>query len=500
MSIYKKLLVSLLIVVMSLVSIGCVGSSASAKNISVTINTTDQIASNMSQTFNLTWADAFFNKDSSIFQSKLAYASMAFSAAAYSEGEAFNVNSALKEAGFSGISSGNSYYADSKTGVGYTMGRKYMNNDSDVILAVILRGTSNSEWYGNFDVSKDITHSGNELVHYNFKEAETAVYNVLKKYCSENGFTPDHTKIWITGHSRGGAVANLLAAEVNESDLAKKENVFAYTFATPNVVKNPYKYENIFNIVNDGDFFSVVPLNSWGFQRYGIDVSIQELFNKAGMNDSDIDDCVTYFFEQLTDAVYDDYQYDITGIQDIIDYVTTTVKDIPNYYSLKKRFASEYVTMHQYFYTIVDALVGDDIKKNAAVRKLGKSVLGSDEYSQLSVMLFNMTMSKNIYFAHMPENYLAWTKIMSETDMEINGKFAPIIIKISGKETVRVGKKTTYDVITLGSDSRVKWSVSDKKKASISKKGVLKGKKKGTVKLTAQSGNLKKTFTVKIKK
>jgi hypothetical protein len=97
-----------------------------------------------------------------------------------------------------------------------------------------------------------------------------------------------NTKLWITGHSRGGAVANLLAAELtrlarnnNPLALATQNNIYTYTYATPNV-KVPEmgtpsetseqmrdRYLNIFNIVINQDFVTQVPLERWGYTKYG---------------------------------------------------------------------------------------------------------------------------------------------------------------------------------------------------------------------------------------
>ena len=44
-------------------------------------------------------------------------------------------------------------------------------------------------------------------------------------------------KIWITGYSRAGAVANLVAARLDEDSSYSQKDVYAYTFSAPNTVK-----------------------------------------------------------------------------------------------------------------------------------------------------------------------------------------------------------------------------------------------------------------------
>jgi len=71
----------------------------------------------------------------------------------------------------------------------------------------------------------------------------------------------------ITGHSHGAAVGNLLAAHLNScaassccNDLWDEEDIYAYTFATPNVDRYiSTDYQNIFNICNRNDIITLVP-------------------------------------------------------------------------------------------------------------------------------------------------------------------------------------------------------------------------------------------------
>ena len=73
---------------------------------------------------------------------------------------------------------------------------------------------------------------------------------------------------WICGHSRGGAIANILGAEIGKQ-LGHK--TFTYTLVAPNTTtaENASEYKGIFNLVNSDDFVSYLPIEAWDFGRYG---------------------------------------------------------------------------------------------------------------------------------------------------------------------------------------------------------------------------------------
>ncbi len=70
------------------------------------------------------------------------------------------------------------------------------------------------------------------------------------------------------------------------------------------------------------------------------------------------------------------------------------------------------------------------------------------------------------------------------------------------KYSVKTGKSITLKATVYGSDKKITYTFADKKSkkfASLTKAGKLTGKAKGTVKVTAKSGKVKKTFQVKVK-
>lgn len=89
-------------------------------------------------------------------------------------------------------------------------------------------------------------------------------------------------------------------------------------------------------------------------------------------------------------------------------------------------------------------------------------------------------------------------RIVAECSVEV---VAPSIKIITKKSTIKVGKTIAFKAKVSGLQERVTWTVSNKKRASISAKtGKFKAKKKGVVWVTAKCGNYKVKKKITIKK
>lgn len=168
------------------------------------------------------------------------------------------------------------------------------------IIAVVIRGTNSTteEWSSNFDIGcDDIFYNNNPIPknedwvnienHMGFDIAATRVIKLLNTYLSEvKDLDSSAIKtLWITGHSRGAGIANIVGAELDN-----KYETFVYTFASPmttTVSEDEARSHNtIFNIINKDDIITFMPLGKtedsdnlgWGFLRFGNDkpVSVNE--------------------------------------------------------------------------------------------------------------------------------------------------------------------------------------------------------------------------------
>ena len=143
------------------------------------------------------------------------------------------------------------------------------------LVFVVVRGTplNASEWLSNLNIND--TEKIQQSIHKGFARAANIVHLALISYMLRHRIDPTDSFLFMTGHSRGAAVSNLLSKLLLDDNFFKPENIYTYTFASPNVTTEDdvtsEKYGFIWNIVNAEDIVPTVPLNrgSWKFRKYG---------------------------------------------------------------------------------------------------------------------------------------------------------------------------------------------------------------------------------------
>lgn len=175
---------------------------------------------------------------------------------------------------------------------------EYLGETREIIILAV-RGTNgtNAEWSSNFDVGANTKEyykaTGSEHPYWtnksNHKGFDVAANRVLEKYedyITRHGLDGSGVKksILITGHSRGAAIANLLGAHFEKDSEYK---AYTYTFASPfsTTDSNAGNYKTIMNVMNTDDMVPYLPLEGWGFKKYGkmYTISIEDSYeNKFG--------------------------------------------------------------------------------------------------------------------------------------------------------------------------------------------------------------------------
>lgn len=179
------------------------------------------------------------------------------------------------------------------------------------LVLVSIRGSYGSEWLSNLAVlgedgsrsAADSTASGDASSlsvdaapsddgHPGYTEAAREVREAVDARIRSAHAAGDDVEVLLVGHSRGGAIANLVAASALDDlaavqdgsapqslpSLRAGDRVRAYTFASPGTTTasdaGDARYGSIFNIVNPADIMVSLPPSSWGYARYGRDMEL----------------------------------------------------------------------------------------------------------------------------------------------------------------------------------------------------------------------------------
>ena len=137
-------------------------------------------------------------------------------------------------------------------------------NDKYLVIVSVRGGGYGAEWADNFKVGN------NSDYHEGFETAANRIIDYVESYVSQH-CQDSMVRLWITGYSRGAAIANIASSKLSQK-ASDNISVVAYTFATPLTTVNPIENQNnIFNIINPYDAITAIPPSQWGFKRAGYD-------------------------------------------------------------------------------------------------------------------------------------------------------------------------------------------------------------------------------------
>jgi len=162
-------------------------------------------------------------------------------------------------------------------------------------------------------------HWTDHSMHKGFCVTANLCKETIDSYISEFVSADAQKIILITGGSRAGAVANILGA-FYEDDANYKS--FTYTFGAPNVTTagDAASYKTIFNIVNEEDLITKIPMSTIGFKRFGTDLV-------ASGNNA--------FADAYKTATGIDYTCDASGINNGYAFLNGLVSSREDYYEIK---------------------------------------------------------------------------------------------------------------------------------------------------------------------
>ena len=277
------------------------------------------------------YSDEYFAKNSSEYNTDLAYASTCLAGATMNSNlygtdysrKAVNIRSFLQDVGCNDIKVNEGYTSrpTEKSNIGVAVGCKdiNVNNTKYKLFVVGIRGGNyEGEWAGNVRVGASGDHQG-------FAEARDSVLGFVLPYIVEHTASGDNVKIWISGYSRSAATANLVGGwlstwlktgskeikgktptvtyaknydaklmrntESASYDLSGRRmdanDVYCYPVNAPlggekSVVDANNKYcVGVHNLINPDDWIPQVAPAWWGFARYGTDHDITGTYKEG---------------------------------------------------------------------------------------------------------------------------------------------------------------------------------------------------------------------------
>ncbi|MBQ7740338.1 MAG: hypothetical protein IJT65_03790 [Eubacterium sp.] len=328
-------------------------------------------------------------------------------------------------------------------------GKKY-----NLVFAAFI-GSYTKQWYSNFDPfgTERITNDGygyagfeeKGKVHLGFADAREYVYDKLIKYIKRN---PDdgELKLLLTGHSRGAAVANLLAAKlIVQGKLGDieidKDNIFTYCYATPNGVilseeeKNNPDFKRIFSIVNPEDFVTEVLPEAWGFGKYGTVYTLPSKSNNKILSFEAYEKVMQDYYKRFKlGKEYHPFKKGTDAVDKISEIFAMGMENLESYYTKEMKELFDDKTPFDYFMTTLCPYVAcgtsdeDIAAKNECAKLLLLSAydfVGTDAaYRNISRFFVqkegfggitnNRVSSTYFSDSHRPETYCAYMMAVSK--------------------------------------------------------------------------------------
>ena len=120
------------------------------------------------------------------------------------------------------------------------------------------------EWHDNFAM-------GATGIQSSYKKTSDKAYANFLDYIAQ--YSKYKTKVFITGYSRAGAIAEIFSASL--TDDAEKygmtaDDIYSYSIEAPSSDPSPKEYRNIHHIVNDQDMVPLLPPDQYGMKPYGV--------------------------------------------------------------------------------------------------------------------------------------------------------------------------------------------------------------------------------------
>ena len=229
----------------------------------------------LDETGEVQYSDAFFETASPGEHTKLRAASYALALAGYeNQADGYPADPSrpnpklygmLSQMGFSDFQSWDITSEENGHSMGTTIGHKTLAGGQELIVVAPRNYNYMTEWLSNFDVGMSGDHAG-------FSESAGLVVDRFNQYISARDLK--NYKVWVVGYSRGGAVIDLFAKNINANISNYKmspDDFYVYTFGAPRASAVETRYANIHDVKDGNDLLlGYLFPEVWGFYNTGV--------------------------------------------------------------------------------------------------------------------------------------------------------------------------------------------------------------------------------------
>ncbi|KFI60143.1 lipase family protein [Bifidobacterium gallicum] len=322
----------------------------------------------------------------------------------------------------------------------YAFGHRHVHNTDGTereLVIMMLRGTSDTtEWLSNSEVADSIADGDfSRLVnHEGFWNTAEKAFRDLRTYIQRYDIDMSDARLWVIGHSRGAAIANALAAMIDEDTSlgVTHDRLYAYTFSASRVTMrkdyNSATFDNIFNVINPEDYIPRLPPYGWGIRRFGRDLYLPSIATRYADYRTYLDDFQT-MFKQWTHMEFPAFHGN-AEINALERELHNICPDIPTMYQRKRFSHAGTLTFAQYFtlFTDLAAVSGRTLALEAAdFAKYGTGTFRDF----LGFFLRNEIHGHNAPAAHQEEGYLIKLMLCCKYNIDIEQGATPDVTRLS---------------------------------------------------------------------
>ena len=396
--------------------------------------------------------DQLFTRDGQTYHQDTALASlgMALSAFRVHKGDlsnrGVNIRGFLQQAGFADVLLEEFDIEPNVQTIATAIGRKVIQTDGGprTLVAIAVSGGGYiDEWKSNFTVGNGVQHEG-------FDHAARKVHRRLIAYANQHDLA-DY-KVWISGYSRAAATSNRAAALMLDSRMVEPQDLYAYTFATPNVTRqqNAASYPSIYNVVGAFDPVPMVPFGDWGFVRYG-----QTFYLPGPEINSDYTTRIAPLlgiYRDMTGTEFWNNTSSNSTLQKVLSAVSESVPDTQAYQSNMQSFMVQLWTNRNnpgrmLLGTVTEIIKAPDFRNSMG--KLGNQVMAilsnasmDRAMQETGVLKDEWTndgdLTANLGHEHFPTVYLAWMSAYKDPAALFTSSLTYRQVRLYDVDSVRV--------------------------------------------------------------